>query len=310
MAVELQQPFGGNSSAATAPAAPLAQRILQPDKQPHFSFSFNDFLKREYRFGLDPSRPICNAFKQGHCPLGNACPDKHPTSSAFNKYVVSPVTLANQAEISPQPQSMAVNAPWSTTSLTPALPPHHSSFHGSLVCKHWLRGLCKKGEACEFLHEYNLRRMPECNHYSRHLTCSNGDDCLYLHIDPESKRPPCPHYDRGFCPLGPRCAKKHVRKDRICRFYLAGFCPNGKACTEGAHPRWQDDLKKPEVRTEKTAEELERERAQREEEARREEERERERFEERNPGMGGPGKFGGRGGWQGRKKRSGRRGRY
>lgn len=24
------------------------------------------------------------------------------------------------------------------------------------MCKHWLRSLCKKGEACEFLHEYNL----------------------------------------------------------------------------------------------------------------------------------------------------------
>ncbi|OJD32890.1 zinc finger ccch type domain containing protein [Diplodia corticola] len=266
MAVELQQQPGGGAPMATAAATlPLAQRILQPDTQQQFNFNFSDFLKREYRFGLDPSRPICNAFKQGHCPLGNACPDKHPTSSAFN-----------------------------------------NSFHGSLVCKHWLRGLCKKGEACEFLHEYNLRRMPECNHYSRHLTCSNGDDCLYLHIDPESKRPPCPHYDRGFCPLGPRCAKKHVRRDRLCRYYLAGFCPNGKQCREGAHPRWQDDLKKPEVRAEKSPEELERERAQREEEARREEERERERFEERNPGMGGPGKF--RGGWQGRKKRGGRRG--
>jgi hypothetical protein len=23
-------------------------------------------------------------------------------------------------------------------------------------------GLCKKGDACEFLHEYNIRKMPEC----------------------------------------------------------------------------------------------------------------------------------------------------
>lgn len=97
MAVELQQqPAGGPPTAPAAAAAttttalPLAQRILQPDNQPHFNFSFNDFLKREYRFGLDPSRPICNAFKQGHCPLGNACPDKHPTSSAFNKYALPP----------------------------------------------------------------------------------------------------------------------------------------------------------------------------------------------------------------------------
>jgi Zinc finger C-x8-C-x5-C-x3-H type (and similar) len=33
---------------------------------------------------------------------------------------------------------------------------------GSIVCKHWLKGLCKKGDVCEFLHEYNIRKMPEC----------------------------------------------------------------------------------------------------------------------------------------------------
>lgn len=176
----------------------------------------------------------------------------------------------------------------------------------SLVCKHWLRGLCKKGETCEFLHEYNLRRMPECSYYARTLTCSNGDDCLYLHIDPESKRPPCPHYDRGFCPLGPHCALKHNKKDKLCPFYLAGFCPEGKACKNGAHPRFPTDLKKPEVRVEKTAEELEKERAERQLEQAKEEEKERER-EERNPHQGGGHKF--RGNWHGgdRKKRGGRR---
>jgi cleavage and polyadenylation specificity factor subunit 4 len=173
------------------------------------------------------------------------------------------------------------------------------------VCKHWLRGLCKKGETCEFLHEYNLRRMPECSYYSRTLTCSNGDDCLYLHVDPDSKRPPCPHYDRGFCPLGPHCSLKHNKRDKLCPYYLAGFCPEGKGCTNGAHPRFPLDLKKPEVRVEKTKEELERERAEREAEREREEEQERER-EERNPHQGGH-KF--RGNWQGgdRKKRGGRR---
>ena len=23
-----------------------------------------------------------------------------------------------------------------------------------VVCKHWLRGLCKRGDACDYLHEY------------------------------------------------------------------------------------------------------------------------------------------------------------
>jgi cleavage and polyadenylation specificity factor subunit 4 len=119
----------------------------------------------------------------------------------------------------------------------------------SLVCKHWMRALCKKGDACEFLHEYNLRRMPECKNYNyEHNTCPNGDDCMYQHLTPEAKLPPCPSYDRGFCPLGPICARRHVRKEKLCPFYVAGFCPDGKECQEGAHARFPVNLPKPDVK--------------------------------------------------------------
>lgn len=36
-----------------------------------------------------------------------------------------------------------------------------------VVCKHWLRGLCKKGDQCSFLHQYDVTRMPECYFYSK-----------------------------------------------------------------------------------------------------------------------------------------------
>ena len=175
----------------------------------------------------------------------------------------------------------------------------------SLICKHWMRGLCKKGETCEFLHEYNLRKMPECN---RQPTCPAGDECPYQHTDPAFKRPSCPHYDRGFCPLGPICANRHIRKANICRFYLCGFCPNGKDCPEGAHPRFQDDLKPPEVIKPKTQEELDKEREDAERLAAEQAERDRE-MEER--GMGGERTERGRGrgrGW-GSNRRRGRRGK-
>ncbi|KAH7123669.1 hypothetical protein B0J11DRAFT_318480 [Dendryphion nanum] len=237
----------------------LSDQGPESTSQPDYSFTFTNFLRREYRFGLDPDRPACKAYMQGHCPLGSSCPDRHHVSTSFN----------------------------------------------NLVCKHWLRGLCKKGESCEFLHEYNLRRMPECSYYARTLTCSNGDDCLYLHIDPESKRPPCPHYDRGFCPLGPICSLKHNKKEKLCLYYLAGFCPEGKACKNGAHPRFPTDLKKPEVRVEKTQEELDQEKAQREAQREKEEEQERER-DERQGNTGGH-KY--RGAWHGGDRKKGGRGR-
>lgn len=137
------------------------------------------------------------------------------------------------------------------------------------------------------------RRMPECNQYTRTLYCSNGDECLFLHIDPASKLPPCPHYEKGFCPLGPHCAKKHIRKT-LCKFYLAGFCPYGRQCKEGAHPRYPNDLPKPTVKVERTEEELDAERARIREEAEKEEEREWERNRvDRRDGRGrGKGRYG------------------
>jgi cleavage and polyadenylation specificity factor subunit 4 len=111
-----------------------------------------------------------------------------------------------------------------------------------------MRALCKKGDHCEFLHEYNLRRMPECNSFARHRTCPNGDDCMYQHLEPIAKRTPCPHYERGFCPLGPLCSQRHVKRTQICPFYMSGFCPYGFECEHGAHARFPTDLPKPTVK--------------------------------------------------------------
>jgi cleavage and polyadenylation specificity factor subunit 4 len=186
--------------------------IIDHKPQP-YTFSFTPFLRQTYHHGISPDQPICKAYLAGHCPNGSRCPDRH-------------------------------------TAATSAASGAGGSSGPSLVCKHWLRGLCKKGATCEFLHEYNLRKMPECNFFMRNGYCSNGEECLYLHIDPQTKLPPCPHYDQGFCPLGPNCSKKHVRR-KLCSFYLAGFCPDGPDCKEGAHPKWQTDLENPTVKVEK-----------------------------------------------------------
>uniref|UniRef100_A0A8C5IDD5 Cleavage and polyadenylation specificity factor subunit 4 n=1 Tax=Junco hyemalis TaxID=40217 RepID=A0A8C5IDD5_JUNHY len=66
------------------------------------------------------------------------------------------------------------------------------------VCKHWLRGLCKRGESCDFLHGYDASRVPECCFYSRFGECSNKD-CPFLHAGATASTGRCPWYDRGFC---------------------------------------------------------------------------------------------------------------
>ena len=194
------------------------------------------------------------------------------------------------------------------------IPKEDRSGIGHLICKHYQRGLCKKGDACEFAHTFNLRDERECKEFSKYGVCPQGEECTYLHIPPTSplRGAACPHYTRGFCPLGPYCGLRHIKHEKLCPFYLAGFCPNGRAhppegdkvvcCAFGAHARWirEEDLhpRVPEVRRVKSAETLRREQEEREEEFWGEEERKRERALAQ----------GGRGGWVGGRGR-GRGGR-
>uniref|UniRef100_K7GJV3 Cleavage and polyadenylation specificity factor subunit 4 n=1 Tax=Pelodiscus sinensis TaxID=13735 RepID=K7GJV3_PELSI len=107
-------------------------------------------------------------------------------------------------------------------------PFRHSSGEQTVVCKHWLRGLCKRGDQCEFLHEYDVTKMPECYFYSKFGECSNRE-CPFLHIDPASRIKDCPWYNRGFCKQAQLCKYKHTRRV-MCVNYLAGFCPEGPKC--------------------------------------------------------------------------------
>ena len=255
----------------------LADQILNPSTLLTPSFAFDNYLQAVLPTLGAPSkvaRPICPDFKASNgqsCPRGASCPDRH--------YV----------------------------------PPAERSGIGHLICKHYQRGLCKKGEGCEFAHTFNLRDERECKEFSRYGLCPQGDDCTYLHIPPTSelRRAACPHYARGFCPLGPWCALRHIKHPALCPFYLAGFCPNGRghppdadkvvSCPFGAHARWirDEDLhpQKPEVRKIKDAEQEKREQEEREEEFYAEEERRRERFERGEVGIGR---------WAGNRRRGGR----
>lgn len=72
--------------------------------------------------------------------------------------------------------TLCLLVPWILTVLVSLLlipstggmcPFRHISGEKTVVCKHWLRGLCKKGDQCEFLHEYDMTKMPECYFYSK-----------------------------------------------------------------------------------------------------------------------------------------------
>eukprot|EP00483_Globobulimina_turgida_P001017 UN01019 len=115
-------------------------------------------------------------------------------------------------------------------------PHRHSRGEKSIVCKHWLRGLCKKDDDCEFLHMYDMAKLPPCHFFSTFGKCNNPE-CLFLHLRIEDQVKECPWYARGFCNLGPKCTNKHVRRI-ICENYLKGFCSNGPNCKFG-HPKYE-----------------------------------------------------------------------
>ncbi|EEC42902.1 hypothetical protein PHATRDRAFT_50624 [Phaeodactylum tricornutum CCAP 1055/1] len=79
----------------------------------------------------------------------------------------------------------------------------------TVVCRHWLRDLCMKGTACEFLHQYDLSKMPLCRHGER----CKIKDCPFRHIS-EANRMECVFYSQGFCIHGPFCRYKHIRRAR------------------------------------------------------------------------------------------------
>ncbi|KAF8520329.1 hypothetical protein BU17DRAFT_46490 [Hysterangium stoloniferum] len=199
-----------------ATANPLtAPGPLQDIVKPHLHqilLPAESFIKNELGVKLDKDEQICRlALTPAGCPLGPLhCPLRHTNPSAKNF----------------QPPKQLPSHPRERERL-------------ATVCKHWLRGLCKKSDACEFLHEYNLRRMPECWWYAKYGYCSAGDECLYAH--PKERRIECPDYRRGFCKLGPTCPRKHVRRV-ACQLYLSGFCPKGPECPLG-HPK--PDLPQP-----------------------------------------------------------------
>ncbi|BGP26711.1 cleavage and polyadenylation specificity factor subunit 4 [Rhodotorula toruloides] len=177
----------------------------------HADLNIEPFIKFDLGIRLDHDSQLCPDFvRTGSCPKGALCPLRHVQPSPLNF----------------QPP-----------------PPIPQNAHGRTVCKHWLRGLCKKGTTCEFMHEYHLRKMPECWFFAKYGFCSNGDECMYLHVTDEMRIRECPRYRKGFCPDGPDCKLKHVRRV-MCPDYLVGFCAKGKDCPFG-HAKFEPEPEPP-----------------------------------------------------------------
>ncbi|ORD98703.1 CPSF4 [Hepatospora eriocheir] len=101
----------------------------------------------------------------------------------------------------------------------------HIKLATAVVCKHWLKGLCKKNEECTFLHDYDLQKMPECFFFNVYGVCNNYE-CPYKHVDDKNVITECPWYNKGFCKNGPTCKYKHIKRS-LCVDYSFGLCLKG-----------------------------------------------------------------------------------
>ena len=89
----------------------------------------------------------------------------------------------------------------------------------SVVCRHWLRDLCMKGDKCDFLHQFDLEKMPECSQWARHGRCYEKD-CEFKH---DAEKMECLKYKFGFCKSGNQCKLRH---DKLSRGYLPDILPD------------------------------------------------------------------------------------
>lgn len=89
----------------------------------------------------------------------------------------------------------------------------------TIVCRHWLRGLCMKGNSCEFLHKFDLERMPYC-HYQTIKKCKTPG-CYFRHVNPADEEE----------------SSSNVARSRECSFYRQGFCKHGSRCRYEHHAR-------------------------------------------------------------------------
>ncbi|XP_051206359.1 30-kDa cleavage and polyadenylation specificity factor 30-like [Lolium perenne] len=107
--------------------------------------------------------------------------------------------------------SVVVGAASASGALDPAAAGQHhdQSTVRRTVCKYWLKGLCMRGESCGYLHQYDLDRMPVCHFFRAGGYCDKLD-CIFKHDAEDAKE--CAMYNMGFCPNGPCCRLRHVKK--------------------------------------------------------------------------------------------------
>lgn len=145
----------------------------------------------------------------------------------------------------PQQRGLATNADMSSINVVQAVAQSlnynvDESKRKQLVCIHWIKNRCTRGDDCDYLHVYIEEKVPVCRYQQQTGACHREAECVYRHPKPEDggigiskKQEVCPYYERGFCKAGLECPFLHdMQEKRICLNFALGFCPLGPECQD------------------------------------------------------------------------------
>lgn len=165
-----------------------ATNIIHPDTS-GLEFSFDPFLRKEYRLGMDPTRPICQYYASGKCPRGKACPDKHILPTYSNK-IVCKHWLRGLCKKGDNCEFL-----------------HEYNLRKMPECAFFSKnGFCTQSPDCLYLHIDPKSKIPTCPNYDRGF-CKLGPKCPNRHL----QKSMCLLYLTGFCPDGPECDAGHPK---------------------------------------------------------------------------------------------------
>jgi len=140
--------------------------------------------------------------------------DAQPSAATAITSTAAVSTPIVQSDSYLPPSNGAATAAPSVAEHVPGNAPGRRSFRQT-VCRHWLRSLCMKGEACGFLHQYDKARMPICRFFRLYGECRE-QDCVYKHTNDDIKE--CNMY--VFCFLFFFCVCVFIMWRLILIFFL------------------------------------------------------------------------------------------
>eukprot|EP00929_Paragymnodinium_shiwhaense_P001828 TRINITY_DN102038_c0_g1_i1.p1 TRINITY_DN102038_c0_g1~~TRINITY_DN102038_c0_g1_i1.p1 ORF type:complete len:388 (-),score=54.33 TRINITY_DN102038_c0_g1_i1:547-1710(-) len=182
----------------------------------------------------------CRHYARGYCQLGSACGFLH-----------EPAQLSSPMAALLGLQTAGSNGMQNSS----------PSNHKTVPCRHFERGYCQMGDACNFLHKGaqpyaqpgvqsvgaapvsspgNYKRVP-CRHFASGY-CQLGEACNFLHAEAEApaKRPVWNAWEDFTSPQGaaeaswPPAKRQHVGgrvKTQLCSNFAAGYCKYANKCS-------------------------------------------------------------------------------